>query len=164
MGRFRQYGPGRYVRQLVSADGSRHSFRVVCNRKELVRLESFLDDLERCSRSNTRLENSTVLWLGGLPMRKIESLQRWGMVGRLVRRERCKVNDWVERYIEGRPDVKRNTVMNYRQAKRLFAPFIGEKWIDQVSRTDVDGALHQLRAKYSVGYVNRRAGIMGQLS
>jgi len=146
--------------QVVGTDGKRHSIRLgKVNAKQAESAKLFVEDLATCRVSGSSPKTATAEWLAGLPDKTRNRVERAGLTGPRQRRECPTLGEWLRIYVEGRRDVKPNTLANYKQARDSLIEFFGkDKHLDEITPGDAEEfrVFLKVERKLAEGTLRRR--------
>lgn len=149
---------GRRLIQFFGKSGKRQTFRlgkVTLKQAETVRL--YVEDLVACSNCGTSPKATTVAWIANLDETMRDRLERVGLAAVQERLSDMTVAAWVRSYIDGRTDVKPNTMRNFEQTYNSVVAFFKGKQMKQVTPGDAADFRVFLRGrKMSEGTTRRR--------
>ena len=147
-------------------DGRRKRVRLgAVTAKQAQRAATFIEDLSACLRTGSPPLSATAEWVASVPEVIRRRLERAGLVGRCKRTEVPTLGAWLDRYIEGRKDVKPLTRVNYDQVRKyLLAFFTKDRPLDTITPGDADAFRVYLKSERGLAdnTIRRRMGIAKQ--
>jgi len=125
---------GRKRIQFTGKDGVRKTVRLgKVSASQAQTAKRFIEDLLTASSTGSAMQPATAGWVADLPSSYRRRLERVELIAPQHRREQLTYDQWVKRYIQGRPDVKPNTLRNYWQAHAPSAAIFGSKLLCEIT-------------------------------
>ena len=107
-----------------------------------------IEKLLRANMTGSTMPPATAAWMAGIPESLRSRLQKFGIIESSKQKIYPTIAEWVEKYIEGRTDVKPNTQRNMEQAQRSLIEFFGKtKRLDEVTAGDTEDFRIYLKAQ-----------------
>jgi integrase len=133
-----------------SFNGKRHTVRLgAVNLRSCTPAKLAIEDLLHCRITGETPRTSTSEWLASLPTKIRRRLARTGLVEQVDEGNvgACPtLGDFLDAYIEMRPDVKNSTEATYKRAKKHLVDHFGSnKHLGSISPGDADGFAAYLR-------------------
>jgi len=157
---------GRRTIQFVARDGRRKSVRLgKVSKRHAETAKRFIEDLAACSVSGGSPKATTSEWLADLPDVIRRRIERAGLITPRQRVECPTLAEWVQRYIDGRQDVKQATATVYGHTQRNLLAYFGDsKRLDEITPGDGDAfRIHLISVEgLAENTVRRRMGIAKQ--
>ena len=122
------------------ADGRRQFVRLgPVSMKQAESVKGYIEDLVACKFTGTSPKNTTAEWVGSMPDAIRRRVECSGLIGPQQRADVPTLGEWLDRYIDGRKDVKPRTHLNYDQARKAMIGFFGkDKPLDQITHGDCE--------------------------
>lgn len=115
-----------------------------------------IDALESAQRSGQAIDSQTAAWLAKISDDIYERLAKAGLVEPRHAAESWTLSRFLETYIDGRDDVKPNTVIAYNRTRRQLVEFFGRsRKIDTIHEGDADDFKQWLLRKSAVASASR---------
>ena len=162
---------GRRSIQFMARDGKRKSIRLgemTAKQAETIRLK--VETLNAAAIAGLPMDTEIAKWLADIGD---ELHRRLAAVGLIAGRGNSLLGGFIDGYLAKRTDVKPNTLIHYRGARRRILAFFGaDKPLRDVTHADADAFLIHLRQLYAGGTAGRtfrmaqqffRAAIRGRL-
>lgn len=134
--RIRIYVSGR-LRELYVAGGSKAAQRRANT------IANHLDKLAGAKSKNMPPTRDSLVWANGTDGKLRKNLVAWGLAepinSKLMTDEGRLLGAFLDTTIEGRTDVKRSTIVNYEQTRRLLCEYFNEgKLINSITAADCE--------------------------
>ena len=157
-------------RRLIQLSPSEHPSRPKIrlgkvNKRDAETARVHVENLIRGRVTGATCPPATAEWLAGVPASVRRRLERFGLIARQERRECPTLAEWLQGYVDGRPDVKQATTTVYGHTRRNLLAFFGKaKWIDEITCGDADAFRVFLKTEEGLAEntVRRRLGIAKQ--
>lgn len=148
---------GRRTVQFVAPDGRRKSVRLgKAPMKAAEEVRRRVEYLLAAKVSGTAPDADTMKWLASVGDELHARLAAAGLVAARDGGAKDRLGPFVDAYIARRSDVKPNTRIHYRGARRRLLAFFGpDKPLAAVTPADADDYLRHLKAKYAGGTAGR---------
>jgi len=126
--------------QFVTPEGDRKTISLgKCSKRAAEQFARFLERLLECRRLGVVLDSETTRWLSELPTDMYARLVRLGLVPARAKTIAPALEDFLQGYLETRPDVKPASKLAWQQTMRnLVAHFGADKPIDDITPADAE--------------------------
>jgi integrase len=151
----------------VALDGSRKTIRLgKMTEKSANEIQGRVERLISAVESNTAIDADTAAWVNGISPKLRKKLWKVGLIDKPVEvaqseedKQYSTLGRFLDYYLTFRKDVKRGTVLNYRQARTCLIDFFGyDKPLSEITQGDADEFRASIRSKLSENTVRRHCG------
>lgn len=150
----------------VGPDGERKQIRLgKVSKRDAEAIKIRIETLLNSRMKACPIDRDTAGWVGNLEGAFRVKLERAGLVESVEQTRIPKLGAWLERYIQGRPDVKKSTATVYGHTQRNLVEYFGaDRTLDKITLGDVDSFRVHLSTKEKLAdnTVRRRMGIAKQ--
>lgn len=138
-------------------DGKRHFLRIgPMPRKAAEHIRGRVESLHSHAVTGIAYTPELSAWVAEVGDDLANRLHRAGLLPKRDTRESFTVRQWIERYIDGKPDAAANSVKNYKQAaKKLYAHFGPDRTIQSVTSDGAEQWAAAMRKAHAPAFAAR---------
>lgn len=150
----------------VGPDGERKQIRLgKVSKRDAEAIKTRVETLLNARMRNCPIDRDTAGWVGNLEGAFRVKLERAGLIESVEQTRIPTLGKWLEKYIQGRADVKGSTATVYGHTQRNLVEYFGvDRMLDKITPGDVDAFRVHLSTKENLAdnTVRRRMGIAKQ--